>query len=266
MHSPLTVAFEIRSPFRDKKLNQIFPNGYRESWVTIWHKDPEKDGTDDSCGWFIRGRHADQIIVECIIKRLDCDWDSQFTTSDGRVLNRGLFDRDGYPIFSTTGILLNIVHACVWEHEYARTKGNASKCWDAAGRFINKHYGDIALFAENPIDSMRDHIHQVFGKEAREVRIRSVVNIVYSWTLRKMRPWYKHPKWHIHHWVIQVHPFQWLRAWLFDRCETCGKGFKWKEPTVTKHWSRPKTPWFGSAKHINHERCMGCGVSASPSA
>lgn len=33
MHDPLTVAFEIEWPIH----------------ITIWHKDPEKDGTDSSC-------------------------------------------------------------------------------------------------------------------------------------------------------------------------------------------------------------------------
>lgn len=47
MHDPMTVAFEIKLPFRSEK------NKYK-SLITIWHVDPEKDGSDDSCGWFIR--------------------------------------------------------------------------------------------------------------------------------------------------------------------------------------------------------------------
>lgn len=48
MHDPLTVAFEIRSPIK-----HITPMGYEyhNPIVTIWHRDPESDGTDDSCGW-----------------------------------------------------------------------------------------------------------------------------------------------------------------------------------------------------------------------
>ena len=45
MHSPETVAFEIYLGRKQKK------NGnYRTPLITIWHHDPEKDGTDDSCG------------------------------------------------------------------------------------------------------------------------------------------------------------------------------------------------------------------------
>jgi hypothetical protein len=51
MWDPLTVAFEIKSPFRNKP-SQLFPEGYRETVITVWHRDPCSDGTDDSCDWF----------------------------------------------------------------------------------------------------------------------------------------------------------------------------------------------------------------------
>lgn len=70
MHDPMTVAFEIRSPLR-RAPDRFFPKGYRPSLITIWHVDPERDGTDDSCGWFIRGRHlkpADQALAHSLIE------------------------------------------------------------------------------------------------------------------------------------------------------------------------------------------------------
>lgn len=48
MHDPMTVAFEIRSPFRQKPC-ALFPEGYRKTLVTIWHRDPELGGDDSSC-------------------------------------------------------------------------------------------------------------------------------------------------------------------------------------------------------------------------
>lgn len=57
MHDPMTVAFEIRYPWR--KYGADAPNDflreYRAPFITIWHVDPEKRGDDDSCDWF--GRH-----------------------------------------------------------------------------------------------------------------------------------------------------------------------------------------------------------------
>jgi hypothetical protein len=64
MHDPMKVAHEIRypwkkwgprrpSPFRDSE----FSRTYRESFITIWHVDPEKRGSDDSCDWFNKNRY-----------------------------------------------------------------------------------------------------------------------------------------------------------------------------------------------------------------
>jgi hypothetical protein len=69
MYDPKTVAHEIKSPFRGKP-SRFFPKGYRKPLITIWHVDPERDGTDDSCGWFIRGRHlsaSDQALAARLI-------------------------------------------------------------------------------------------------------------------------------------------------------------------------------------------------------
>lgn len=59
MHDPMTVAFEIRYPWlayskaeRASRPKDGFRQTYREPFITIWHVDPEKDGTDDSCDWF----------------------------------------------------------------------------------------------------------------------------------------------------------------------------------------------------------------------
>ncbi len=53
MHDPMSVAHEVRYPWRKyrKGLNGE-PMDYREPFITIWHVDPERDGTDDSCDWF----------------------------------------------------------------------------------------------------------------------------------------------------------------------------------------------------------------------
>lgn len=55
MHDPLTVAFEIRYPWFRR--SQLFPKGYHEAFVTIWHRDPgnmkqpDVRRSDDTCGW-----------------------------------------------------------------------------------------------------------------------------------------------------------------------------------------------------------------------
>lgn len=63
MHDPMSVAFEIRYPWlaysKEKRAahpKNDFIQTYRESFITVWHVDPERDGSDDSCDWFGRKR------------------------------------------------------------------------------------------------------------------------------------------------------------------------------------------------------------------
>lgn len=59
MHDPMTVAFEIRYPWRAYPKAQRkteFERTYRRAFIVIWHVDPERDGSDDSCDWSGRRR------------------------------------------------------------------------------------------------------------------------------------------------------------------------------------------------------------------
>ena len=47
MHDPMTQAFQINQFWR--KANDW---GYKPPLITVWHVDPERDGSDDSCDWF----------------------------------------------------------------------------------------------------------------------------------------------------------------------------------------------------------------------
>lgn len=211
MHDPCTVAFEIKSPFKDK-------NNYRPSIITIWHVDPEKDGTDDSCGWFLRNRHGDKKVFEEIVKEFEFNFKHNYW-----------FNKDGMPIFSTSGILLEMYsHAC-WIY-FNRNRSKKMK-------FMRKYLIDILQFAENPTDSMHTQItsemyyrtveHDRSKVESRDERIRHFASVVYGDIMRKTRPWYKHPRWHIHHWRIQFHPWQNIKRRYWDKCCVCGKrGFK----------------------------------------
>lgn len=49
MHDPMTVAFTIPYPWFRR--SELFPEGYHDPFITIWHVDPERDGSDDSCDW-----------------------------------------------------------------------------------------------------------------------------------------------------------------------------------------------------------------------
>lgn len=34
-------------------------------------------------------------------------------------------------------------------------------------------------------------------------------------------------RFHVHHWKVQVHPWQTLKRFLFERCAECGRGYPW---------------------------------------
>lgn len=246
MHDPKSVAFEIYLGGKKTRKGK-----YKSPIITIWHNDPETDGTDDSCGWFIRLRHADKEIYEKIVREFESEWDNTFKGENGFVYNTGWFNPEGENILSVQGIVFNMyLYAVkiVLDH-----KGqNPEKGWDKAWKFMNKHRAQITYFAENNRDSMRDVIVRKFEigcnvrytPEKRKEWIRECANIVYTDVLRKLRPWYKHPRWHIHHWSIQFHPIQRLKRRYWDKCCVCGKrGFK----------SSPISSWGGGK--IWHQEC-----------
>lgn len=66
MHDPYTVAFEMRYPWRARRYRQAtsaFLRTYHDPFITIWHKDPERGGDEDSCDWFWRHFNARQAAA-----------------------------------------------------------------------------------------------------------------------------------------------------------------------------------------------------------
>lgn len=267
MHDPCTQAFVIRIPLPWKR-DGLLKSSPRE-WATyplatIWHKDPERGpGGDDSCGWFMRAHHGNQEVLAKIIKRFDEDWDRVYTTKkedhgpdDGRLVPRtyycGYFHPQdsgaGMPNMSVSAIVLNLFFLAANEH----FNSNGLTNWRKTRRWMQKNLFDILLFAENPTDSLRDSIVRKWGTDtSREERISSMAATIYGWILRETRPWYRHPRWHVHHWRLQVPFLKELWRSLFRRCDKCGGRFKWNE-SVCGDWS-------GNA--IRHMDCAGVKLS-----
>lgn len=163
MRDPMTVAFEIRYPWRKyRHPKSNFEKGYRESFITIWHIDPEIDGTDNSCDWW--------------------------------------------------GI-----------------KRNRSTGWYPA---TLDDYNQLSESSRNAVNF-----------------------IWFNWIAKMQRPWYRHPRWHVWHWELQIHPWQTLRRWLFSRCAGCRKRFPWGYSPLSAGWNSPKTKWFRSEVGSYHDGC-----------
>ena len=225
MHDPMSVAFEIRLGSEYKK------NGnYRTPFITIWHNDPEKDGTDDSCGRFIRTRHSDQEMLEKIKGEFAFHFKHNYW-----------FDKEGKQIFSTIGTLMLMYRTAAWQHfKHNRKKTDA---------FIRKYCADIIYSAENPSDCMGNDITAKFylmsnANLLSEDRFSGMAGMVYTDILRKERKWYQDPKWHVHHWNIQFHPWQQLKKRWWTKCCECGK-----RGTKTSFMS----DWHGTK--VWHQQC-----------
>lgn len=263
MHDPMTVAHTIKYPWRcyPKHLRKTeFEKSYRESFITIWHVDPEKDGSDDSCGWFQRARHGNPETLEKIRKRFADDWDTMFSSDSSTPYFNGYFEPiTGAPVLSVQGIALNLFFVAALEMFGAR---------ENAVRFMEKNLFDILFFAENPVDSLHSSITMKYGFEEREVRIRGIASCVYAYILRGQRPWWKHPKWHFWHWRVKCEPVTRFKRWAFSRCCRCSKRFKWGESPTTNNWNGSGPRWFRSEDGIYHSGdCSGpflaCAKSAS---
>jgi len=190
MHDPMTVAFDIRSPFARRQAGRW---SYRPSLITIWHRDPEKRGNDNSCDW--AGFHRPLNARE-----------------------QALADAWG-----------NLSH----------TLGNPP------------FYPDVRLYGTAP-HTEDDHS-----------LIREMNHAFYTWQHRGRIRW--HPRWHVHHWRIQVHPVQKFRRWAFSRCVGCGRRYSWGYAPVSGQWGGSGPRWFRSESNY-HQECFPTPHARRPEA
>lgn len=258
MHDPLTVAHEIKYPWfkykpwpkryrhsREKKWDwehklteaqhkgrdPHWDEGYRETFITIWHKDPEHRGSDDSCGFsyphltnwqkerlwngaWSEGQNPHFLCVE------GKEWEGTYTEA----------------VSLYTGMVLLVVNllrlkvTLDYVQRFAIERIHHADCCPTTSVFCWLP----GYHTNNKKDSSRDrqeHFYGILCGIARSI-------------LMDRRPWYQHPRWHLWHWRFQVHPWHTLWHWLFHRCCKCGEGFGWKESAISD-WNGTKL-WHSS--------------------
>ncbi len=177
MHDPRTVAFEIPRPWpqrtREGIERQLYGRWHWPTLITVWHVDPERDGSDDSCDWHNRKRPLKP-----------------------------------------------------WE------KGIVEAMWDLETLLDNRPHWP---------DSPEHKAFQV---------LKSAV-----WEWRRRHGWRWHPRWHVWHWSLQVHPLQALKRRLFTRCTKCGQPFRNNESVFSGSWESDGPRWFRSERNVFHDRC-----------
>ena len=230
MYDPSTVAHEIKYPWRGPK-SKFWPEGYRSSFITIWHEDPQKDahakGTrgDDTCGWFHPPTTPeDREAVRALGKgEYSTIWGRQAAEADGKDYAYVCFVPSAYDAIYWT-----------WRSIKHELRGRKPGWKFGEGRryLSQSELDEIYMLASNPIDNLRLRFEEVDGPE----KAADFFGVVHRCYARHHRPWWRHPRWHVHHWRFQIHPLQQLRRVLFDRCDGCGRGFAWGySPTSNGH-------------------------------
>lgn len=216
MHDPLTVAFEIKYPWRDKP-TEFSPNGYRHTFITIWHKDPCVGGSDDSCGWFT------PCLTETELEKIkrEVKFEAKYWFNETPF---GLV-----PKISAEAIVFQAFQMIAWRlFNYSEIKP--------------KYLPRIMSLTYNHVDNFADGFRR--PKLDLDDVTRSCFFIARSFKAMQ-RPWYRRPRWHIYHWRIQIHPWQKFKRWALERCTFCGGRFGWNESVIGN--------WSGSA--IWHNKC-----------
>ena len=220
MHDPSTVAFEIHYPWhlefwltKNKMLHlrkhdtlgyQKYP--YHTQFITIWHEDPETDGSDDSCGYSFPKVSKD-------LKEISQN-EAEFENREG-----GLF-YNCKPSMDPLSTIIAVFQIIAW------------RCFKR--NISPKEMVKIINVSTNPVDNLR---YCTITKNKEDVE--KLFYLCLRSYLRMIRPWYKHPKWHIHHWHLQIHLWEKIKRYLFERCCICKKGFKWGE-SVCGSWDGKK--------------------------
>ena len=250
MHDPMTVAFDIRRPWPSYRSQPFM--GSRWHWptlITVWHVDPERDGSDDSCGWSRPKLTKAQMS--------DFGFWAGCEARDPWLLR----DRGKQPNNAAEAeVKLKAAILLTGERLNANVTDAEAAKW--AGHLLH-----------NPVDNVRGSLCHLPGwhtnrtdddEDERRERAHRLYCILAQFILRERRPWYRHPKWHVWHWKIQLHPVQQFKRWAFSRCAGCGKRFAYGYSPTSGSWSGGGPRWFGHEPHVYHGQCFPASKPAEP--
>lgn len=260
MHDPNILAFEIKYPWwKDKPWPKKFRHpesrkftwehrmseqdkrgrspfwdcGYRDTFISIWHVDPEKGGDDDSCGWSYPKCTPEQRERIRNVAWIEAR-NPYFLKCSGRQFSGTMAEAESLE----RGLLLLVA-------DVLRVKLTYEEALRMAARTI--HHADCVHPANKFCFEPGYHSNSKKDRESdREEVFQGICFGAARRILAYKRPWWKHPRWHFWHWRFQVHPWQTIKRGLFDRCSICGKGFGFREPVMSD--------WNGTK--IWHDRCQ----------
>lgn len=157
--------------------------------LTIWHVDPCVGGSDDSCGWsFVRipARLAGEL-------KFDAGCEARYPWFQRELAKQPQNVADTEHLLR--GAVLHVAHMCRLRVSYAQA------C-EIAARLLH-----------NPVDNVRSSMcfapgyHTNSREDREDDRQQHALNLyrcIARNLLTKARPWYRHPRWHIRHWHVEV--------------------------------------------------------------
>ena len=184
-------------------------------WIgfDIWHIDPEIPGTgnrqDDSCGWFDRtpGEYRDAVA--------DFMRDKGEVQAVQNALDRAVHQPAGY---SERGWVRMTPADCLAACLMVAMRLEHLRRWRLKNKgklFVRDRYAKAMRLATALALNETDNLQSSENVSGFVRSIAAALN-------RKFRPWWKHPRWHVHHWKVNFDLPRNLHR-MVQPCATCGK-------------------------------------------
>ena len=212
MHDPNIVAFEIKAPWKRRyTIKGAKGESYRPTLVTVWHRDPETDGTDDSCGYTFPKPTKDQA-----------DLLEQLGWSEA---HEPMFQRTKAKYQTDLVLAERLMRACLGKVNRVLKLGASKDQLDELALSMIDDGADNCLNALAFLPGWHCNGEED-TPEARKYHAERLMFVCFRVIAYELRPWWRKPKWHWWHWRFQVHPWQWFKRRFISRCDECGVRFK----------------------------------------
>lgn len=215
--------------------------------------------SDDSCGW-----HSPHLL-----KSEKEGWERHAESQYEQLFRKTKMTNEGESWAYVCYEVPDCYTAIYWiwralKHEHLKKKWWYRQPWQYGNAPTAGELETIMSLASNPVDNLQfsftSEAPRPPGSADRQGDdFLSFYFCVLRCYRRYHRPWWRHPRWHVHHWRLQIHPWQTLRRWLLTRCSKCGKRFAWGESPVTGCWDAPRLRWFKGEEHLYHSDCSHNG-------
>lgn len=190
---------------------------YRLSpWIgfDIWHIDPERNvpgqRRDDSCGWF--PRNLTPPIQKAVDQFMSACHDGERLMIEAAILRRAPYDAR-YPSLKRMPIGEGYALALMVLTFIDRWSLQPKRAWRRRSEY--RAQMRVLRLAER---AALNGVDTVLEADSVESFVRMLAGIY----RRDVRPWWQHPRWHVHHWKVNFNLPRNLKR-MFQPCATCRK-------------------------------------------